>query len=370
MSNVCLAHDSFTQLGGAERVFLEMCKLYPEAPIYTLVVDRKIAAQLPENVQKRLHTSILQSIYNVYPNFQHLLPLIPLALRFLWLPQCEILLSSSSAFVKGLKKPKNCIHINYCHTPTRFLWTDKEYAEQETPKILLPFLKLFFVWMKHWDLRAASRIDVFVANSKEVQRRIKKYYKRDSELVYPFIDVEFWKNEGNIEKKDYFLIAGRLHAHKDNDLVVRACRELEIPLHVVGTGRDEERLRKLAGPKTIFLGRVSDEQLRTEYSQAKAFVYPQLEDFGIMPLEAVASGTPVIAANVGGALETVMLGKTGEFYEFKNYEDLKRVLQTFDPARYMSKDLLAQAEMFDVKYFQRALLAQVESKQNTQAKLQ
>lgn len=353
--DIVLAHDSFTQFGGAERLFLEVCKLYPEAPIYTLVVDKRIAQELPASVQKRIHTSPLQWLYDIYPKFQHLVPFIPLALWLTRIPECKVLLSFSSAFVKGLRKPAGSTHVDYCHTPTRFLWSDPEYVEEETPKFLLPLAKLFFWWMKGWDLRVAKRVDVFLANSKEVQARIKKYYERESQVVYPFVDVSFWQKEDGAVKQDYFLIAGRLHAHKGNDLVVKACTELGLPLHVAGQGRDEERLKSLAGLTVKFLGRPTDEELRKEYQGAKAYVFPQLEDFGMMPLEAQGSGTPVIAANVGGALETVVAGKTGEFFKFKDYEDLKRVLQGFDPSRYDRGVLAAQAKKFDIAIFKQEM---------------
>ncbi len=354
--NVCLAHDSFTQLGGAERLFLEVCKLYPNSPIYTLVVDKKIARLLPVDVRKRLRTSPLQWLYNIYPKFQHLVVFIPLALWLTEIPKCKVLLTSSSAFVKGLRKPDGSKHINYCHTPTRFLWSDADYVEKETPGLLLPLAKLFFSWMKTWDLKVAKKVDVFLANSKEVQTRINKYYQRESEVVYPFVEVSYWQKESSGAKKDYFLIAGRLHAHKNNDLVVRACTELGLPLHVAGQGRDEGRLKSLAGPTIKFLGRPTDEELRREYKAAKAYVYPQLEDFGMMPLEAMANGTPVIAANVGGSLETVVSGVTGEFFKFQDYEDLKRVLQEFDPSRYDRDALIGQALKFDISIFREKLI--------------
>jgi glycosyltransferase involved in cell wall biosynthesis len=373
--HVVLAHDSFTQLGGAERVFLEMANMYPEAPIYVVVADPKILAQLPESIRDRVHTSPLQGVYNLYPKFQHLLPLIPLALWYTSIPKCDVLLSSSSAFAKGFRKPKGAVHIDYCHTPTRFLWSDRSYIGQEVPWLLRPLANLFLGWMRRWDLRVTKQIDLFLANSKEVQERIQKYYGRTSELVYPFVDTEFWKPgeatgsnleiqnsksmpDSNASSPDvatspkYFLIAGRLHAHKCNDLVIRVFNKLGFSLHVVGSGRDEEHLRSIAGPKVKFLGRLDDVGLREEYRGAEAYVWPQLEDFGIMPLEAAGCGTPTIAANVGGALETVVAGKTGEFFEYTNEADLERVLLSFDATKYDLGSLVAQAEKFSLAEFQ------------------
>lgn len=384
MSKVVLAHDSFTQLGGAERVFLEMVDMYPEAPIYTVVADSKIVAQLPESVRKRIHTSPLQWLYNIYPKFQHLLPFIPLAVWLTRIPDCTVLLSSSSAFAKGLRKPGGAKHVNYCHTPTRFLWTDTAYIEQEVPWFVRFPARLFLWWMKQWDIHVAAQVDVFIANSQEVQERIKKFYARESEVVYPFVDTEFWKpltssvipdsipyqvrdrleaspksmnlNAGSPGLEDspeddngpdsYFLIAGRLHAHKDNDLVIRACNELGVNLHVVGSGRDEQHLKSIAGPTVTFLGRVSDDQLKEEYSHAQAYIYPQLEDFGLMPLEAAACGTPTIGIHEGGSKETVVPGVTGEWFDKGNEEELKTLLRTWDKNKYSVEALRRHAEKF------------------------
>lgn len=372
---IVLAHDSLTQLGGAERVFLEMANMYRDAPIYVLVADKNILDQLPESVRKRVHTTALQALYNAYGKFQHLLPFIPAVLATTRLPACDVLLSSSSAFAKGFKKPKGTKHVNYCHTPTRFLWSDREYIEQEVPWIVRWPAKLFLHWFKRWDLRAAENVDVFLANSTETQARIKKYYDRESEVVYPFVDMEFWSSasQGTGDKVQgidsntvlhpipytlhpkaagYFLIAGRLHAHKHNELVVEACTELGLQLHVVGAGRDEEHLKSIAGPTVSFLGRVSDEQLRNEFANAEAYVYPQLEDFGLMPVEAAAAGTPTIGIKEGGSRETIVPGVTGEWFARGNKDELKVLLQKWDKRRYSGEELRKHAEKFGKNIFQ------------------
>lgn len=378
---VILAHDSLTQLGGAERVFLEMAHMYPDAPLYLLVADKNILSQLPESIRARVHTTALQSLYTMYGKFQHLLPFIPAVLATTRLPDCDVLLSSSSAFAKGFKKPNGAKHINYCHTPTRFLWSDREYIEQEVPWIVRWPAKLFLRWFKRWDLRAAGNVDVFLANSTETQARIKKYYGRDSEVVYPFVDMEFWKQSsakgtGLRAKSEselglplnpnplalspsYFLIAGRLHAHKHNELVVEVCTELGLQLHVVGAGRDEEHLKSIAGPTVTFLGRVSDEQLRNEFANAQAYVYPQLEDFGLMPVEAAAAGTPTIGISEGGSRETIVPGVTGEWFARGNKDELKVLLQKWDKSRYSGEELMAHARKFSKERFSEKIKAVV-----------
>lgn len=349
---IILAHDSFTQLGGAERVVMGLAEIFPTSPIYVLVAKKEILDRLPVSISSRVKTTPLQYLYNIYPKFQHLLPFIPVTLFFTKIPTCDILLSSSSAFAKGFRKPKDAKHINYCHTPTRFLWTDENYFYQEVPMIVRLPAKIFLWWLKKWDLKIARSVDIFLANSKEVQKRIKQFYKRDSEVVYPFIDSSQWQS-GNPQILDgkYFLIAGRLHAHKQNDMVVQACNELGLKLHVVGDGRDKEHLKTIAGPNIKFLGRVSDEELRGEYAGASAYIYPQKEDFGLMPVEAACAGTPTIAANVGGALETVIDGITGTFFEFHSKEDLKRVLSNWDKSRYNIENLRSHALQFNKETF-------------------
>ncbi|MBP9686405.1 MAG: glycosyltransferase [Candidatus Doudnabacteria bacterium] len=369
---VVLAHDSFTQLGGAERVVLAMAELFPQAPIFVVVADEKILQQLPESVRVRVRTSPLQWVYRAFPKFHYLLPFIPFAIGLTNIPNCGVLLSSSSIFAKGFRKPAGAKHINYCHTPARFLWTDPEYVVQEVPWALRIPARMFLWWMKQWDVRVVQGVDVFLANSKEVQKRISAYYHRESTVVYPFVDTKFWglisaKRIGSRAKSEmlndstlsatplalspYFLIAGRLHAHKYNDLVVRVCTKLNLPLHVVGAGRDEAYLRSLAGPTVTFLGRVSDEVLRQEYSGALAYVFPQLEDFGLMPLEAAACGTPTIGLDAGGSRETIVPGVTGEWFSQGNEEQLAELLRHWDKARYRPEELVEHAKKFGKERF-------------------
>lgn len=354
---IVLAHDSFTQAGGAERVFLAMAELFPDAPIYTVVADKKILSQLPESVRVRIRTSPLQWLYTLYPNFQHLLPFIPLALRLTRLPKCSILLSSSSGFAKGFVAP-GAVHINYCHTPTRFLWSESEYVEQEVPWLVRLPARIFLRWMKRWDYAVSNKLDVLLANSVEVQKRIQQFYDRASAIVYPFVDTTVWYPTK--KKQDYFLIAGRLHAHKQNDMVIRVCNKLRLPVHVVGQGRDEEHLRAIAGPTITFLGRVSDEVLRDEFSGARAYMYPQLEDFGLMPLEAAACGTPTIGLNKGGALETVVPGVTGELFDGSE-DNLEEVMQGWDAKKYSITALREHAARFSKDVFTQKILDIVQS---------
>ncbi len=342
---LALAHDSFTQLGGAERVVRALHKAFPEAYVYTLVVDPSIK---PHISQYRVVQTWLKWLYPFVPGLQWLLPFIPFAVWTIQ-PRADILLSSSSSFAKGIRLKKPGVHINYCHTPTRFIWIDRAYINQEVPILLRPLAKIFLHWLKLWDLRASEHVDYFIANSQEVQKRIAQYYHRHSVVIHPGVDIDFWKPSR--AKQNYFLIAGRLHAHKGNQAVIEACTKLGLPLHVVGTGRQEQYLRKIAGPTVIFLGRVSDQVLRDEYSGALGFIYPPLEDFGLMPIEAASCGTATLALSAGGSLETVVPGVTGDFFSSPTVQEISEKLTSWNQAAYTQEALRKHARMFSEATF-------------------
>lgn len=368
---IALAHDSFTQLGGAERVIEALHEMYPDAPVFTLVLGRHLKDKYRS---WDIRTSWLQVLYNIVPRLQYLLPFIPLAVSSLDFSGYDLVISSSSGFAKNIKVPKTAIHINYCHTPTRFLLQDENYLRQEVPEILLPLARLLLKRMKKWDYKSAQRVTYFIANSREVQSRIKKYYGRDSEIIYPAIDEKFWHS--TTPKSDYFLVAGRLHTHKYSDVIVEIFNDLGLPLHIAGTGRQEKYLKSIAKLNISFLGKISDEQLRDQYSGAKALIYPQLEDFGLMPLEAAACGTATLAYGKGGALETVVPGVTGEFFgiddvarpfmgwpqnkaadESARYKDqIKHQVLSWNLQKYKADDLRSQAEKFSKEKFKKQIL--------------
>ncbi|MDB4940102.1 MAG: glycosyltransferase family 4 protein [Candidatus Doudnabacteria bacterium] len=342
-----LVHDSITQLGGAERVLEALHELYPEAPIFTLVYDQK----LKEHFEGwTIVSSPLQYLYNIIPRFQWMLPFIPIALKFFDFSKFDLVISSSSVFAKNITVPKGVIHIDYCHSPARFLWSESEsYVHDEVPWLLRPIVKVFLTWMRKWDYQKAQQVDFFIANSDNIQKKIKLYYKRESLVIHPCIDAE--KFYPSMPKEDYFLIAARLQIHKRIDLAIEAFNQLGIALHVVGTGRDEQRLKNMANEKIVFLGRVEDPILCNEYSAAKGFIFPQDEDFGLTPLEANAAGTAVIAYKKGGALETVIENKTGIFFDKLEVESLKDAVRKFNTINFNSEDLFEQADKFSKDNF-------------------
>lgn len=360
--NIVLAHDSFTQLGGAERVFEQIVKLFPSSVIYTLVVDKKLS----EYVGRFAHLSVspLQYVYGLFPRFKYYLGVLPWIISHSNTNQADIILSSTSLFLKGLRKKKGAIHIQYCHTPPRFLWTDEAYVQAEVPLVLRPFASIFLRWLKKWDRRKSAQVDVFIANSYEVQSRIQKYYNRESRVIQPFVDTDFWKP--TIAKQGYFLLAGRLVSHKKYELVIEAFNQLGFPLKVAGRGRLEKYLRKNAKGNIVFLGRVTDDELRDLYSGAEAFLYPQVEDFGIMPLEAAACGTPTIAAPIAGSLETVAPDLSGVYtHPTVSVESIMAAVQDIHARQFDQKAMREFAERFSIPVFNQKILEVVETYANT-----
>lgn len=361
--DVVLAHDSFTQYGGAERVVEAISELFPESEIYTLASDPVVLRHFPS---KQFHNSFLNIFYKVIPKLQWWFPLAPAALKYLKIPPARIVLSSSSAFMKGLTKPKGSLHVDYCHTPTRFLWSDVVYAEGEVPKLLRWPMRIYLKWLRRWDLSAAKKVDYFIANSKEVQERIKKYYNRDSKLIYPYIDTHFWLNSK--PKQDYFLVAGRITPYKGYDQIIKIFNDLGIRLHVVGEGRYMSYLKSIAKENIIFFGRVSDKELRNQYSGAQAFIYPQVEDFGLMPLEAASCGTPTIALAKAGSLETVIDNVTGKLIPNFDFATVQPLIKNWDSNQYSKESMRSHAERFSKEVFQdniTSYLTQISSNENS-----
>lgn len=344
---VAIAHDSITQMGGAERVLKALHELYPDAPVFTLVYDKKLRQYFDDWA---IVSSPLQYVYNFIPRFKLMLPLIPLAMRFFDFSGYDLVLSTSSAFIKNINPPKSVLHVCYCHTPARFLWLETDsYLRDEAPAWMRPLLRLFLGYMRKWDIKGSKRITAFIANSKNVSQRIKKVYGRDSKVIYPGVDTELFYPTA--QKSDFFLLASRQQAHKRSDLVIKAFNENGMQLHVVGSGRAIDMLRAMANSNIKFLGRLSDHALVDEYSAAKAFIFPQEEDFGLAPLEAMACGTPVAAYARGGALETVMPGKTGALFGEQAPYAINAAIDELGRMNIRQEDLFEQAQNFSQEKF-------------------
>lgn len=328
---VALIHDHLAQDGGAEKVLEVFSNMFQEAPIYTLLYDKKNVENRYPN--RRVDASIIQKMPGGVRFYQWYLPFMPMAVEFFDLREYDLVISDTSSFAKGVITQTDSTHICYCHTPTRYLWSDTHQYINELKynKFLKKIASLILSRIRIWDRLAADRVDYFIANSKTVQARIKKYYKRDSFVIYPPVET----NKFYIAKElgDYFLIGCRLAPYKRVDLVIESFKKLgpDYKLKIFGDGVDMKRLKKIAqsSPNIEFLGRVNDEFKAQLFSKCLAFINPQEEDFGISKVEAMASGRPVIAYKKGGALETVIDGETGLFFEDQNVESLSSVVQKF-----------------------------------------
>lgn len=351
---VALVHDLLTQLGGAERVLDCLLEMYPEAPVYTVLYDRKATAGRYERYDIR--PSFLQNFPKAW-SYKWYLPLMPRAVKSFDLRGYDLVLSDVSAFAKGVRVPAGTPHICYCHTPTRYLWSENEdyIASLPYPNFVKWGTRRYLAWMKQWDYQAAQKVSCFIANSREVQRRIEKSYHRDAAVVYPPVDTDFFSPKGDATR-DYFLAAGRLEPYKRTEIVLGAFRDFKQPLKVAGSGGQLQKLERLyRAPNIQFLGRVSDTRLRALYQNAKAFIFPALEDAGMMVVEALACGTPVIAYQAGGALEFLREGITGKFFTPQNSAALLSVLKNFRCEDYASDRLRATALNYDRATFMSAL---------------
>lgn len=350
---VALVHDHLTQLGGAERVLEVLQSLWPLAPTYTLLYDK--SSMDPVFGHKDIRASFLQKIPGALHRMRWLLPLMPVATEHYPLQEYDVVISSASSFAKGIVTNANAIHVCYCHTPTRYLWSDAtSYVDElRAPgfvKALLPILQSV---LRSWDRLAADRVDVFVANSQTVQQRIKKYYGKESIVIHPPVNTEEFSI--STAPKTAFLIGGRLVSYKRYDLVVEAFNRLGIPLIIFGSGPEEAKLRAMANQNITFVGRVTDDERARLFSNAIAFIHPHEEDFGMTAVESMAAGRPVIAFKKGGATETVVEGVTGTFFDEQTWEALADTILHFNEKTYNPSAIKAYAEQFSLANFRTAM---------------
>lgn len=346
MPKVAIVHD-WLYGGGAELVVEQLHTLYPDAPIYTSYCSNEWRDRLDDKVI----TGWLQHFGG-----GRLRKLIPL-LRVWWfthldLSGYDLVISSSGAEAKGIRVQPGTIHVNYCHAPTHYYWSRYDSYLQNPGFGGLNWLarlglRLLVGPLRRWDYRAAQRPHHIIANSTHIQAEIKKYYGRESTVIFPPVYFErFQKPQNNNLPRKGFVISGRQTIYKGFDLAVQACTKLNLPLAVIGDGPDNQHLRSLAGPTITFLGAASDEVLEQTFASSHALLFPGLDDFGITAVEALASGTPVIAFKGGGALDYIVPGKTGEFFTEPSVASLSKVLATFDGTRYRPNALKIFAEQF------------------------
>lgn len=358
---VALVHDYLNQMGGAERVVLALHELFPDAPLYTSIYDPQRVDAAFRSIDIR--TSFMQKLPLVKKHHQPFLPLYPFAMERFDLRGYDLVLSSSSAFGKGVITRPGTMHICYCHTPMRWCWNYDEYVERENlGKMARSMLPFFITNLRVWDQTTSMRVDHFIANSPVVADRIQKYYRREAVVIPPPIEVSRFLFDPTTQPEDYFLVVSRFMPYKRIDLAIEACNHRGLPLLIIGSGRDEQRLKKLAGPTIRFLGRLSDEEVLHYYAHCRALILPGEEDFGITPLEAQASGRPVIAFGEGGALASVIDGVTGVFFREQTVASLVATLATFDESYYDTQAIRSHALEFDKARFHRRMLQFIEAK--------
>lgn len=349
---IAIAHEFLTQYGGAERVLECFMEMYPRSDIFTLVYYKD---KMGDNFRKyNIKTSFVQKLPAPPPaRFKWWLPLYPKAIESFDLSSYDLVISNSSAFAKGVKTKKPTTHICYMLTPTRYLWSSKkEYIEEAPiPSFIRPIMPPFINYLKKWDFKAAQRPDYIIGISNYIQKRIAKYYHRKSDVIYPFVDTEKFSPGGKIS--DYYLISGRMVPYKHYEIVISAFNKMpSLKLKVVGDGVALLKLQNLVKSENIeFLGRVNDNQLKKYYQECLAYIFPADEDFGITPLEANASGRPVIAYEKGGVLETIIPGKTGEFFIHQTTEAVIKAVEKFDATKYNSPAIRKHALTFSKEVF-------------------
>lgn len=343
---VAIVHDDLVQFGGAERVLLGLCDIYPDAAIYTSVYDHENAMLSKAFAAKNIITTFLQKIPGWRKLYKALLPLYPLAFEQFDFSNFDIVISHTTRFAKSIITKPETIHICYCHTPPRFLWHFSGSVESGIGEILMSKMRIS-------DRIFSSRVDHFIAGSCNSKKRIKKIYNRDSKVVYPFIDLERFKD---IESFDggYYLVISRINTYKKIDLAVKACVKLNTPLKIIGSGPKMTELKKTAGlrnSKIEFLGNLSDKMAVSVLAGCKALIIPGCEDFGLTSLEAQALGKPVIAYGYGGALETVIERETGVFFANQNVDSLIKAITELELLKIRAEDCRQNAMRYSQRNF-------------------
>lgn len=347
---IAIIHDYLNQYGGAERVLETLLEIWPEAEVYTLLLDK---TRIPPELHER---SIRRSFLNKFPfarlYYEFLLPLYPLAVESIDTRKYDMVISNSSAWAKGAVTNIDTCHISYCLNPMRFVW-DSYFSHINHRGLLTKGLKAVLHYLRIWDITSSDRPDYYITISEFVRNRIKKYYGKDAEIIHPPVDTGFFLPDSSKRQEEYFLVVSRLRPYKRIDLAIKAFNELKLPLVIIGDGSNRSELYAMAERNVQFLGSVDDKTLLSYYQRCRAVIFPQTEDFGIVPLEAQSCGKPVIAYRSGGAKETVIDGKTGVFFDKQSAESLKDAVNRFNSMKFDPDEIRRNALLFSKDEFKR-----------------
>jgi glycosyltransferase involved in cell wall biosynthesis len=360
-AKIALVFDWMTVRGGAEKVNHQLHKIFKDAPIYCSIFDK---SRHQEFLDAEIHTSLIDKLPFSKDKHQLYLSLMPQAYESFDLSEFDIVISSSHSCAKGIITKPSTLHISYCHSPMRYAWDNwQEYIQNySTNRIVKSIAKRKMHKIRMWDRLSAERVDYFIANSRTTKRRIEKYYNKPATIIHPSIDCSKYKLAE--KSKGYFLAVGRLTPYKKFDLIIETFNKIGLPLKIVGTGSDEDRLKGMAMGNIEFLGYTEDKELKKLYSECEALIFPQVEDFGLTPLECMASGRPVIALREGGALDTVVEDKTGVFFNKQNPEQLKKAIKYFqeNKRKFKKSQIREHAEEFDKSQFKKEMIKYINNK--------
>ncbi len=356
---LALVADWLPTFAGAEHVVAALHDIWPSAPVFTTVVNRKRIGPL---ARADIRDTSLRLPYRLLGRHQPLLPWMPSVMENIDLSGYDVILSSSHAVGKGIVPPSDAVHVCYCHTPMRYAWEMEEDYLRDfgLSGFAASFARKQLKRLRRWDLSTAKRVDVFLANSSETQERIRRIYGRESIVIPPPVDDRFFATPLAADGGSYFLAVGRFVPYKRFDLLIDAANRSGFHLKIGGRGQDEKKLKKLAGPTVEFLGFVPDEKLPALYASARALMFPQLEDAGVVPIEAQASGTPVIALGKGGAVDSIRDGRTGLFFEEQTLEQLLSAVARFGAVSWDRSAIREHARDYSLHRFREKVTAEVE----------
>lgn len=359
---IAIIADWLTNYGGAESVISAFTELFPEAPVFTTLYRPERLRELGKLPDVR--TTWLQKL----PRFikhQWLLGQMPVAVEMMNLDEFDVVLSSCHSVSKGVITKPSTLHISYCHTPMRYAWEEWDLSSrlQKFPRVLHPYIRRTVRKIRDWDFCAAQRVDRYLANSSYIAGKIREHYGRESEVIYPPVHTERFLPVSH-PRADYYLSVGRLIPYKKFDLLVETFNRLQLPLKIAGDGPEFKRLQKMAGPTVELLGYVSDTELAELYAHCKGFLFPQMEDAGIVPLEAMSCGRPVIAYDKGGSVDTMIDGVTGVLFGEQTVEALSGALARFETLEFDGAAIRHHAEQFDITVFKQKILDYVEQARN------